>query len=32
VIDLFRYPTIESMASWLNRRSHSLPVVAGANA
>jgi hypothetical protein len=32
VIDLFRYPTIESMASWLNRRSHSLPVVAGVNA
>ncbi len=31
VIDLFRYPTIESMASWLNRRSHSLPVAAGAN-
>jgi aryl carrier-like protein len=32
VIDLFRYPTIESMASWLNRRSHSLTVAAGANA
>lgn len=31
VIDLFRYPTIESMASWLNRRSQSL-TAAGANA
>jgi non-ribosomal peptide synthetase component F len=32
VIDLFRYPTIESMASWLNRRSQSLTIAAGANA
>jgi amino acid adenylation domain-containing protein len=32
VIDLFRYPTIESMASWLNRRSQSDAVSAGANA
>jgi amino acid adenylation domain-containing protein len=32
VIDLFRYPTIESMASWLNRRSQSHAVAAGANA
>jgi acyl-coenzyme A synthetase/AMP-(fatty) acid ligase len=32
VIDLFRYPTIESMASWLNRRSHSLTIATGANA
>ncbi len=31
VIDLFRYPTIESMASWLNRRSQSLTIAAGAN-
>jgi amino acid adenylation domain-containing protein len=32
VIDLFRYPTIESMVSWLNRRSQSHPITAGANA
>jgi acyl carrier protein len=32
VIDLFRYPTIESIASWLNRRSQSHAVAAGANA
>jgi hypothetical protein len=32
VIDLFRYPTIESMASWLNRRNQSHAVAAGANA
>ncbi|HZD48843.1 MAG TPA: amino acid adenylation domain-containing protein [Silvibacterium sp.] len=31
VIDLFRYPTVESMASWLNRRNHSLTVAVGAN-
>jgi amino acid adenylation domain-containing protein len=30
VIDLFRYPTIESLASWLNRRSQSHAVAAGA--
>jgi amino acid adenylation domain-containing protein len=32
VIDLFRFPTIESMASRLNRRSQSNAVAAGANA
>jgi aryl carrier-like protein len=32
VIDLFRYPTIESMASWLNRRRQSHAVAAGAHA
>ena len=31
VIDLFRYPTIESMASWLDRRRHSVAVAAGVN-
>ncbi len=30
VIDLFRYPTIESMASWLERRRHVLTATAGA--
>jgi amino acid adenylation domain-containing protein len=32
VIDLFRYPTIESMASWLNRRGQPHAIAAGANA
>jgi amino acid adenylation domain-containing protein len=29
VVDLFRYPTIESMASWLDRRRSELTVTAG---
>jgi acyl-coenzyme A synthetase/AMP-(fatty) acid ligase/acyl carrier protein len=29
VIDLFRYPTIESMASWLDRRRHEAALTAG---
>jgi acyl carrier protein len=29
VVDLFRYPTIESLASWIDRRRSELAVTAG---
>jgi acyl-coenzyme A synthetase/AMP-(fatty) acid ligase len=32
VVDLFRYPTVESIASWLDRRRHGETLTAGANA